>query len=426
MSALALDFLDLIATPIPNSNTLFYTVAAILIFLSLKWLLYTPLDRVKRIGSIGYAKNPHSSLQKLTFDVRLRRKKGPLNPPYPNGWFSLLESSELKAGHVLPVDALGQHFAVFRGESGKVAILDAYCPHLGANLALGGKVAGDCLECPFHGWQYNKEGKCVKIPYAQKIPETAKTKAWPCIEHNKSIMVWFDAEGREPLWHPIEIPGVHTGNWKYSGKSTHIINAHIQEIPENGADTPHLIHLHGPSLFAGTDLRKTRSADGPTFGSVTKHTWEATWRPGSAETNDAHIAYIALKHETTLLGRFLSFIDVSVVGRQIGPGLVTLEFKTFFGDGVFLQTLTPLGPMEQKLTHSIWTEPGVPTWFAKIFLIGEAMQVERDIMIWNNKTFLAQPLLCAEDKAILQFRRWYKQFYSENSAAMGESNVLDW
>ena len=48
--------------------------------------------------------------------------------------------SQLKKGDVKPVDALGQHFVVYRGESGKVAVLDAYCPHLGANLALGGKV----------------------------------------------------------------------------------------------------------------------------------------------------------------------------------------------------------------------------------------------------------------------------------------------
>ena len=58
---------------------------------------------------------------------------------------------------------------MFRGESGQVYVVDAYCPHLGANLAVGGKVEGDCIECPFHGWQYRGEdGKCVKIGYADK------------------------------------------------------------------------------------------------------------------------------------------------------------------------------------------------------------------------------------------------------------------
>ncbi len=63
----------------------------------------------------------------------------------------------------------GMNLAVFRGESGRSYILDAYCPHLGANLGLGGTVDGDCIACPFHGWTFSgDDGKCVKIAYAEK------------------------------------------------------------------------------------------------------------------------------------------------------------------------------------------------------------------------------------------------------------------
>lgn len=64
---------------------------------------------------------------------------------------------------------LGEQVAVFRAENGKAHVVDAYCPHLGANLAVGGRVLGNCIECPFHGWQFQgSDGKCVKIPYAEK------------------------------------------------------------------------------------------------------------------------------------------------------------------------------------------------------------------------------------------------------------------
>lgn len=63
----------------------------------------------------------------------------------------------------------GEQVAVFRGLEGKAYVVDAYCPHLGANLAVGGRVVGDCIECPFHGWQFRGEdGKCIRIPYAEK------------------------------------------------------------------------------------------------------------------------------------------------------------------------------------------------------------------------------------------------------------------
>ena len=58
---------------------------------------------------------------------------------------------------------------MFRGQDGKAYVVDAYCPHLGANLAVGGRVVGNCIECPFHGWQFRgNDGKCERIPYAEK------------------------------------------------------------------------------------------------------------------------------------------------------------------------------------------------------------------------------------------------------------------
>lgn len=69
----------------------------------------------------------------------------------------------------LPVPVSGVQLAVFRGEDGQAHVLDAYCPHLGANLAVGGRVLGGCLECPFHSWIFQgSDGKCVKIPYTEK------------------------------------------------------------------------------------------------------------------------------------------------------------------------------------------------------------------------------------------------------------------
>ena len=85
---------------------------------------------------------------------------------------------------------LGLELAVYRTEAGVAAILDAYCPHLGANLAAGGSVEGDNLHCPFHGWQFNKSGVCVKIPYCDNVPPNAVTKAYTSLEINGQVLLW--------------------------------------------------------------------------------------------------------------------------------------------------------------------------------------------------------------------------------------------
>lgn len=55
-----------------------------------------------------------------------------LPPPYPNGWFAIAESKEIKAGAAESIECLGETFVVFRSTStGEVFVLDAFCPHLG-------------------------------------------------------------------------------------------------------------------------------------------------------------------------------------------------------------------------------------------------------------------------------------------------------
>lgn len=102
---------------------------------------------------------------------KLRKIGSKLPPPFPNGWFKLAESCEVKPGSAISIDCLGENFVVFRSqESQKVFVLDAYCPHMGANLGVGGVVRGECIECPFHDWKFNGEtGQCVNIPYSDGL-----------------------------------------------------------------------------------------------------------------------------------------------------------------------------------------------------------------------------------------------------------------
>ncbi len=66
-----------------------------------------------------------------------------LPPFYPKAWISILESWSLLKNEIKPVIALGHELVVFRGNSGEVHVMDAFCPHLGANLGVGGKICWD-------------------------------------------------------------------------------------------------------------------------------------------------------------------------------------------------------------------------------------------------------------------------------------------
>ncbi|XP_070157365.1 cholesterol 7-desaturase nvd [Polyergus mexicanus] len=390
--------------------------------------------------------------------VRSRnRKVGKLPPVYPNGWFALLESSEIKKGQVKHVSALGENFAVFRTERGIVNILDAYCPHLGANMAQGGRVKGDCLECPFHSWTFRGEdGRCDNIPYTEKVPVIARAKAWKCREVNHIIFVWYHAESAEPDWQPQPQTHISNGTWRYQGRNEFFINCHIQEIAENGADIAHLSAVHGPAMFFSSNVSW-----------LARHSWttDVSWRPYCLynETNvdkemDAvakkaevrvklnseltdypiagnddeknhyhfpvvenegigrrqkHKAGLQMRHSLTLLERFtVLVVDVRV--EQIGPGYVELLLDTSFGPVCILQTVTPIEPMLQRVTHQIFSPPLLAP-YANLVFLGECIMFERDVVIWNHKKYERHPILVSEDRAIREYRRWYSQFYSAHS-----------
>jgi len=100
---------------------------------------------------------------------------------YPCGWYRICDSDDVpKRGDVKHAFALGREMVIFRSddEHNQVYVLDAFCIHMGANLAFGGRVmpGTNCIQCPFHLWQFNGEtGHCAKVPYADgKIPEKVR------------------------------------------------------------------------------------------------------------------------------------------------------------------------------------------------------------------------------------------------------------
>jgi cholesterol 7-dehydrogenase len=353
---------------------------------------------------------------------RERRLKGPIPPPFPNAWFKVCNSRDIKPGEARDFEVLGMFLVVFRGKDDhKVRILDAYCPHMGANLGVGSKVVGNEIACPFHGWQFNGEGQCTKIPYAEKPPSFAKTTAWPALEVNGSILIWHDAEGRPPQWYPPEIKEINKGgNYIYHGASSHHVRAHIQDIPENGPDTAHLNYLHVPFII------KTLGLD-----HFFTHTWSASWTAG--EGVESHLAHIRVDQGVKFLGRYVPGTLIQVTITQVGPSMVHLNFNTPFGKVIAIETITPMQALLQKATHQAWAEPRCPRWFAKFVLGGLITQFERDVPIWSNKIFLPNPMLVKEDGPISKYRRWFaKNFYSENSErvaqerAVGTAGRLDW
>lgn len=123
--------------------------------------------------------------------------KPPL-PMNPTGWFQVAWSAEVGVGEVRRMRYFGREMICWRSASGAVAVMDAYCEHLGAHLGHGGTVDGERIVCPFHGWEWNREGRNVCIPYEDRPNPVRRIRSYPVVERNESIYLWHDVHGRAP------------------------------------------------------------------------------------------------------------------------------------------------------------------------------------------------------------------------------------
>src|SRR5262245_22746611 len=83
-------------------------------------------------------------------------------PGLLNHWFIACRSSQLRRRPIART-VLGQSLALFRAGSGLAAALVDRCPHRNVPLSAG-RVTGDCLACPYHGWEFDAQGACRAVP----------------------------------------------------------------------------------------------------------------------------------------------------------------------------------------------------------------------------------------------------------------------
>lgn len=310
---------------------------------------------------------------------------------FARGWYLALYGDELPVGGVRALDYLGRRLVAYRGEDGGAAIFDAYCPHLGAHLAIGGRVVDGALACPFHGWEFERSGRCRRIPYAKRIPAQARLRAYPVSERNGALWFWFDPEAGEPDFEVPVLPEWGSAEW---GSAWHhtvwAVRAHPLDILENGIDWPHSAPVHGFDAPRGVF-----AFEGPLYR------WGADTGK-TIELLDAQREDFRFRVETWGLG--LSHVHYD--------GLFSVLFQ--IGQ-------TPIDARTTRIAFSILSrardraDPEIGPALAR-YVADNIRTFEQDFPIWEHKTFRARPLLCDGDGPIPAFRSWAAQFYAPRSA----------
>jgi phthalate 4,5-dioxygenase len=107
--------------------------------------------------------------------------------------FDASQDAQMALRPVKPIRLLGQDFVLFKDEQGKFGLLDRDCPHRGADLSYGRR-EGEGLRCPFHGWMFNVNGKCLETPgepVGSKLCDRITQRAYPVQEKNGLLFAYL-------------------------------------------------------------------------------------------------------------------------------------------------------------------------------------------------------------------------------------------
>ncbi len=166
-----------------------------------------------------------------------------------NQWYVILESKELKRGKPLLVKRLNEQLSLWRDENGNACCIEDKCCHRGVSLSCG-KIIDGKLECPFHGFIYDKQGKVISIPANGKnaaVPQSMKVQSYRTFEDYGFIWIWWGDENKteqEPFFFK-ELKDFSYSSFKDDW------NVHYSRAIENQLDVVHLPFVHKTTIGSG-------------------------------------------------------------------------------------------------------------------------------------------------------------------------------
>lgn len=111
-----------------------------------------------------------------------------------NQWYVILESREVTR-NMIAVKRMGEELILWRDADGKAHCLVDRCCHRGVALSAG-KLIGDHVQCPFHGLEYDGDGKCTLIPAnsrAAAVSQNYRVPSYPVYEAHGWVWIWWGA-----------------------------------------------------------------------------------------------------------------------------------------------------------------------------------------------------------------------------------------
>jgi phenylpropionate dioxygenase-like ring-hydroxylating dioxygenase large terminal subunit len=224
---------------------------------------------------------------------------------------------------------MGQDLVLFRDSAGRWGLLDRDCPHRGADLAFA-RHEGEGIRCPFHGWKFDTEGRCLETPAepaGSTLCQRVRQRSYPVLEVAGVLFAYLGPEGQTPPQLPAFDAFLAPASHRFAFKG--LWQCNWLQAFEVGIDPAHPSFLH--RYLQDDTSRDPAKAYGRQF-----------------RADSVGSAGLAGSEHWPMTRIMREFCSPQIQHEEVAPGLTRL---------------TALRPMDEHLTHVRVTHAAFPHTF---------------------------------------------------------------
>lgn len=159
-----------------------------------------------------------------------------------NAWYVAAWANEVNRD-LLKRRILGEPIVLYRKNDGTPVALIDRCAHKLLPLSMG-HLAGDNLQCGYHGLEYDCSGACVRVPGQDRIPATAKVRSFPLVERYNAIWIWMGDPAMADSSKIHTVRKIGEPGWSVVDGGYQLHGGDYLNIAENLQDPAHTTYVH--------------------------------------------------------------------------------------------------------------------------------------------------------------------------------------
>jgi phenylpropionate dioxygenase-like ring-hydroxylating dioxygenase large terminal subunit len=287
------------------------------------------------------------------------------NEPLTRYWYAVARTVEVQV-EPRAVTLLGRPIVLWRGPHGNVVAAADRCPHRESPLSPG-VVQDGCLTCPYHGWEFGDEGRCVKVPSATEgvpVPPRAHLHTFHSAERYGLVWVCIG----EPAAGIPEMPWDDDASFRRINTPVEVWRTSSTRMADNFLDITHFPFVHTGTFGRSQDTTVPKV------------------ELGELDEQFHGYRYQVLANNQSV-GTLASGQDTAVVSRSMSSGFAvpftvrsTIAYETGL-EHILLLLSTPIDDVTSYFTFVVWRNDDFAVSAEEIIRLDLAIGAEDKLML---------------------------------------------